>query len=288
MNHKDTKDTKVRIRIGTFVPFVSLWFNPSGLFLGLMLLSSTAHADAVRARAAHDLSCAEKSVKVQDWGAKVEARGCGRNAEYERKGAVLELAMLELEPTPEMRRQAMLDLECSSGEIEITRTFQPVTGEIVQASGCARDAAYEVKDGKAKLTSLVRPAPEDVRQKVAADLGCPPPVVEVTLLKDAEGKVTAGAKSCKDGSHQRYTLEPFKRVTQAVQPETVDLVKRAARDLGCDANKLVVSTEARQMTPGREVKSEKVTVDGCARRAVYVRKATGWELSSGPVQIQAK
>jgi hypothetical protein len=30
MNHKDTKNAKVRIRIRIFVSFVSLWFKPSG------------------------------------------------------------------------------------------------------------------------------------------------------------------------------------------------------------------------------------------------------------------
>jgi hypothetical protein len=260
---------------------VALMGAPSILFAGVALAQ-----EDVRYRAGRDLACDAKNVKVQDWGAKVEARGCGRNAEYERKASGLELIMLELDPTPEMRRQVMLDLECSSGEVEITRMFQTATGEVLQASGCAREANYDVQGGKAKLTSLVKPAPADLVQKIAADLGCPYTTLEATVMKDVDGKVRAAAKSCKDGTFQRYTIEPFQRLTQKVEPAKVDLVKRASKDLACDTNKITVSTESRQMTPGKEVQSDKVTVDGCARRAVYVRKATGWELSSGPVEIQ--
>lgn len=260
-----------------------------GLMMVAVLAASgtgIARADDLRARAASDLAC--KKVKVQDWGAKVEARGCGRNAEYERKGGAIELVMLELEPTPDMRRQVMLDLECSAGEIELTRTFQTATGEILHGTGCAREVDYDVQGGVAKLSSLTKPAPADVLQKIAADLGCPPASLDATVVKDGEGKVVATAKNCKDGTYQRYTLEPFKRETQVVslEKDTVDLAKRASKDLGCDINKIAVTTETRVTAPGKETPSDKTTVDGCGRRAVYAKKGAGWELSSGPVQVQ--
>jgi hypothetical protein len=254
-------------------------------FLAVLASGGAAHADSARARAAQDLGCSAGKVKVQDWGGKVEARGCGRNAEYERKDGQLQLTMLELEPTPEMRRQAMSDLECAGDELILNRLFEMGVGEVMHASGCGREATYDVKGGKLELSRLARRASGEILQKVADDLGCPAST-EVNVVRDGKGVVTVVARSCKDGTFQRYALEPFKRLTEQVEATTVELVKLAAKDLGCDPNKLVVSTESREMTPGKEVQSEKVTVDGCARRAVYVRKPTGWTLSSGPVEIQ--
>src|SRR5262245_15822610 len=123
--------------------------------------SAWAQQGDVRARAAQDLAC--KAVKIQDWGSKVEARGCGRNAEYERKPTGLDLVMLELEPTAEMRGRVLAEIGCGGSDTEVTRSFTRELGEQLTGMGCGREVHFDVEGGsKLTLKSVVGPAPANV------------------------------------------------------------------------------------------------------------------------------
>ena len=84
-----------------------------GVIAIVIAVGWTAGADELRAaksRASSDLRCPAKKVKVDlylDGGVeKIEGRGCGRSAEYFQNGDELELALLEIEPTPSMATRA--------------------------------------------------------------------------------------------------------------------------------------------------------------------------------------
>jgi hypothetical protein len=254
-----------------------------------------AQAD-VRARAAQDLVC--KAVKIQDWGTKIEARGCGRNAEYERTAGGLELTMLELGMTPAMRRQAMTDLQCTSRDTELTRTFTRELGDQLSGTGCGHEVSYDVEGGALKLKSLVGPAPANVVALVAADLKCPG-TIEVTLTKDGSGQTTAGAYDCTpERRFFRYTLDPFQRMSDqesstAVETKQVvtakvgasqgdldevarvqSLKERAAKDLVCpDAASVVLSLTKTEVKAGTGVDDDLKAMEaqGCGRHAKYER-----------------
>jgi len=244
-----------------------------------------AAGDVVRARAASDLDC--KSVKVKDWGSKIEVRGCGRNAEYERRAAgALEPVMIEREVTPAIRQRVMSDLQCTTNDLDIDRMWQRGPGEQVLASGCGREASYDLEGDVLKVVRMTLPASTDLVTKISADLDCVGAKLEVTVTREGD-LVTAGAHSCKDGRYQAYSIEPFARLTDNASPAMLTLAKLAARDLACDANQLVMTSEATTKDPvsGQSTDADKVQVDGCRRRAMYQKNSGSYMLSSGPVDL---
>ena len=252
-----------------------------GVIAIVIAVGWTAGADELRAaksRASSDLRCPAKKVKVDlylDGGVeKIEGRGCGRSAEYFQNGDELELALLEIEPTPSMATRAARELSCAPQAVSMTRTWLPLqkTQEL-KAWGCSREATYDVLGEVLELTRLVEPAPAEVGNQIAADLGCAPGTIRVKQIRERNGALRAATQHCADNAIYEYTLSPFERVVQPPSPGMVDVLRKAAADLACPLEKLEAKWEGKQTKDQDPVKA---TVTGCGKSAIYERKAYGY------------
>ena len=256
-----------------------------GVIAIVIAVGGAAGADELqgaRARAASDLRCPVKKVKVDlyiDGGAeKIEGRGCGRSVEYFQNGEELQLVLLEVEPTPSMAATAARELGCPPGAVSLTRTWLPLqkTQEL-KAWGCAKEATYEVQGEVIELIRFTEPAPADLVAKVAADIACPSNSLRVKQIRTGGGKTSgtlrASTQHCTSNAVYEYTLSPFERTVQPPSPGMVDVMRKAAADLACPLEKLEVKWEGKQT---RDQDPVSANVTGCGKSAVYERKAYGY------------
>jgi hypothetical protein len=231
-----------------------------------------------RARAASDLRCPAKKVKVDlylDGGAeKIEGRGCGRSVEYFQNGEELQLVLLEVEPTPSMATVAARELGCPPGAVSLTRTWLPLqkTQEL-KAWGCAKEASYDVQGEVIELVRFAEPAPADVVAKIAADIACPANSLRVKQIREKNGTLRASTQHCTSNAVYEFTLSPFERTVQPPSPGMVDVMRKAAADLACPLEKLEVKWAGKQT---RDQDPVSASVTGCGKSAVYERKAYGY------------